>query len=226
MSNYLWEHYKGKYRVLADYDLETNDFPRDEQGNIDKDFNDFYIPGKKGVQIKHAGRDKLGVFIIGNSIAKNILTNVYEKETNKKAPVKMEKLCESALLNNVIEEYTLYDGEALFIFKASNIEDWAKPCKLKTSGAKISPFSVKNLPKSNYEIPEEDEMAYRKILEKLPKDKRVAASRIATSNIKNTFNKKKIKEMKQLGMKLKQYIHYKELWDKLLTELEKETNNA
>lgn len=226
MSNYLYEHYKGKYRVLADYDLETNDFPRDEQGNIDKDFNDFYIPGKKGVQIRHAGRDKLGAFIIGNSIAKNILTNVYEKETNKKAPIKIEKLCESALLDNVIEEYTLYDGEALFIFKASNIEDWAKPCKLKTSGAKISPFSVKNLPQSSYEIPEEDEITYRKILEKLPKDKRVAASRIATSNIKKTFNKKKIKEMKQLGMKLKQYIHYKELWDKLLTELEKEVNNA
>ena len=27
MSDYLYEHYKGKYRVLANYDIETNDFP-------------------------------------------------------------------------------------------------------------------------------------------------------------------------------------------------------
>ena len=34
MDNYLYHKYKGKYRVLPHYDTETNDFPRDEQGNI------------------------------------------------------------------------------------------------------------------------------------------------------------------------------------------------
>ena len=104
MSDYLFSHYKGKYRVLADYDLETNDFPRDEQGNIDSDFNDFYIPGKKGVQIRHAGRDKLGCYIFSIGMARNILTDIYIMETNKTPPKKLETLVNTMLKENIIEE--------------------------------------------------------------------------------------------------------------------------
>ena len=34
MYRYL-EKFIGTYRVMAEYDLQTNDFPRDEEGNID-----------------------------------------------------------------------------------------------------------------------------------------------------------------------------------------------
>ena len=47
MSDYLFSHYKGKYRVLADYDWETNDFPRDEKGNVP---NCFKLAGIKVVK--------------------------------------------------------------------------------------------------------------------------------------------------------------------------------
>ena len=46
------------------------------------------------------------------------------------------------------------------------------------------------------------------------------------SQLTSKFTKKDITEMKQLGMKPKQYIHYKGMWDKLLNELQKEINNG
>ena len=225
MSNYLYDHYKGKYRVLADYDLETNDFPRDEQGNIDSDFNDFYIPGKKGVQIRHAGRDKLGCYIFSMGIARNILSDIYEMETNKTPSKKIETLINAMIKENIIEDATIYDGEILFIFRTAHIDDWAKIFKLKTNGAKISPLSVKNLPKSEYAISEENQKAYSEILNTAPKDKRISIGRKAIKNITDSFSNKKKKEMKNLGMKPKQYISYIGEWDKLLKELKKEIKN-
>ena len=226
MSNYLYDHYKGKYRVLADYDLETNDFPRTEDGNIDPDFNDFYLSCRKGVQIRHAGRDKLGVYIFSNGIARNILTEIYERESQHKAPKKLETLVEHAIDEGIIEEATLYDGEVLFIFKAMHLDDWADIFKIKTSGAKISPLSSKNLPKSKYVISKEDEKTYSDILNTVPKDKRLAISRVAMNNIVNSLSATKRKEMKALGMKAKQYINYIGAWDKLLKELKKEIDNG
>lgn len=226
MSNYLWEHYKGKYRVLADYDLETNDFPRDDDGNIDSDFNDFYIPGRKYIQVKHAGRDNLGCYIFSIGVARNILTDIYEMETSKKAPKKLEPLCEVAVKENVITDYTIYDGEALFVFKAAHLDDWASILRLKTSGAKISPLSTKNLPKSDYEIDEADIKKYEAIVAGLERTDKMLLAKRAMGNITSKFSKAKKAEMKKLGMKPKQYIHYIGLWDKMLEELEKEKVNV
>lgn len=225
MSDYLYSHYKGKYRVLADYDLETNDFPRDGQGNIDSDFNDFYIPGKKGVQIRHAIRNNLGCYVFSTGMARNILTEIYNKESTHTAPKKLETLIQHMVDEGIIEDYTLYDGEVLFIFKAVHLDDWAKIFKLKTSGAKISPLSIKNLPKSDYIINEEDEEKYEELMSTIDKDQKRNIARKATANITNKLSKKNKAEMKQLGMKAKQYIHYKGMWDKLLKEIQKEIKN-
>lgn len=225
MSDYLFSHYKGKYRVLADYDLETNDFPRDEKGNIDSDFNDFYIPGKKGVQIRHAGRDKLGCYIFSIGIGRNILTDIYKKESTHSPSKKLETLMENMVKEKIIEDYTLYDGEILFIFKAEHLQDWDKIFKLKTSGAKISPLSTKNLPKSDYIIDEEDEKKYNDIVSTLTKNEKLSVPRRAIGNITDKLSKKNKQEMKQLNMKPKQYLHYKGMWDKVLKELQKEIDN-
>ena len=57
MYRYL-EKFIGTYRVMAEYDLQTNDFPRDEEGNIDKSFEDLYIPCSRGKSvIKHTYDD-------------------------------------------------------------------------------------------------------------------------------------------------------------------------
>ena len=225
-SNYLYSHYKGKYRVLAEYDWDTNDFPRNEQGNIDEDFNDFYIPGRKNVRIVHAGGNILGCYIFSNTLGRNILANIYEKECNKTSPKKMDKIGELLISENIIEEITIYDGEILFTFKAKHLDDWAKIFKLKTSGANISPLSTKNLPKSNYIINKNDEKEYDKLFDNLDKTQKMQVAKRATATITSKFTKKQRAEMKQLCMKPKQYIHYIGKWDKLIDEVKKEIKNV
>lgn len=229
MSDYLYQHYKGKYRVLADYDLDTNDFPRDETGNIDPDFNDFYMPGKKGIQIRHAGRDKLGCWALSSTpmLGNNILKNIYEKEFGKESPKKIETIEKHLIDNGYILEITHYDDGILFIFKAEHLDSWANIFKLHHNGSNISPLSSKNLPKSTYIIPAEDETKYKKLwpdnMETMIKAK---IAKTAINNIKNKFTKKQFIEMKQLCMKPRQYIHYLGMWDKFLEEVRKEINNG
>lgn len=226
MNNYLYKHYKGKYRVLADYDIETNDFPRDEQGNIDEDFNDFYIPGKKNVQIRHAGNNKLGCYVFSTTLGRNILASIYERELNKNPPKKINTLADELIKENIITEITYYDGEILFIFPASYLEQWHDIFKLKKTGANISPLSSKNLPKSQYVINKKDEEEYNTLLKDLNKQQKLLITKRATNNITSKFTKKQKTEMRQLCMKPKQYIHYIGKWDKLLNEIRKEITNV
>lgn len=227
MNNYLYNKYKGKYRVLADYDLETNDFPRDEQGNIDSDFNDFYINGKKGVQIRHAGRDNLGCWAFGTGIGNNLLKAIYQKEFNKEPPKMMSTIEKHLLDSNIITDITHYDGEMLFIFKAEHLDDWAKIFKLKTSGANISPLSNKNLPKSTYIIKEEDEAKYKKLFpNNMDKMQKAMIAKNTLNAIKAKLNKEQLAEMKKLCMKPRQYIHYIGRWEEFLEEVRKEINNV
>lgn len=226
MNNYLYKHYKGKYRVLADYDIETNDFPRDEQGNIDEDFNDFYIPGKKNVQIRHAGNNKLGCYVFSATLGRNILASIYERELNKNPPKKINTLADELIKENIITEITYYDGEILFIFPASYLEQWHDIFKLKKTGANISPLSSKNLPKSQYVINKKDEEEYNALLKDFDKQQKLLITKRATNNITSKFTKKQKAEMRQLCMKPKQYIHYIGKWDKLLNEIRKEMKNV
>lgn len=39
--------YKGKYRLKANLDILTNDFPRNKDGNIDPTYDDIYIKCKQ-----------------------------------------------------------------------------------------------------------------------------------------------------------------------------------
>ena len=60
VTDYMYRYllkYVGTYRVLAEYDVELKDFPRDETGTIDPSFEDLYIPCRRGV-IKHSYKDK------------------------------------------------------------------------------------------------------------------------------------------------------------------------
>lgn len=226
MNNYLYNHYKGKYRVLADYDWETKNFPRDEQGNIDGDFNDFYIPGKKNVQIRHSHHNILGCYIFSISSARNILASIYEQELNKTAPKKLEKIADELLNNDIIIDITYYDGEILFMFKNIYLDKWADIFKLKKSGANISPLSSKNLPQSDYIIDKEDEEKCKTLLINCDKTQKMLIVKKAVKTIANKFTKKQNIEMKKLNMKSKQYIHYIGKWDKLLEEIKKEIKNA
>ena len=181
MANYLMR-YKGKYRLKAPIDKNTNDFPRDSNGKIDTD--DIYIDCAYGNQIYHYGHGVLVAYIPSIGRGHNILINIGEDLLGKE---KVEKLNRDydQLYNLLIEEGTIKeikqnDEEIEFKFKAKNIELVAKYLKPKTGGAGISPFSARNLPKPEqaYTIPDEDLKEYRTITSSVPKDKLVILSQI------------------------------------------------
>lgn len=43
---------------MAEYDLTTNDFPRDENGTIDSSFDDLYIKCRQKRKIYYVGKGK------------------------------------------------------------------------------------------------------------------------------------------------------------------------
>ena len=149
--SYLINHFKGTYRLKAPIDLRTNEFPRDEKGNYAD--NDIYIDCKGGNQIYHYGGKELVAYIPSIGRAKNIIKKL--KEMGKKDIVL--KILES-------------DEEMLIHFHVKDIELMAKLCKARTSGASISPFSVKNLKKTDkpklnkYEVPTEHKEQYDKMI--------------------------------------------------------------
>ena len=121
MFRYL-EKYHGKFRVLSDYDLQTLDWPRDSSGRIDDEFEDLYIPCKKGI-IRHTYNDydqlALCFYDKNESISKKIYDEI--KATCKGAKVLYEKL-----------------GRDQFIyFYDKDIDEIAKVIKPRVSGARI-----------------------------------------------------------------------------------------
>ena len=135
------EKYTGTYRVLGCLDLSTNDFPRDENGNIDSSYDDLYIPCSRGKSvIKHTYEDNKLVVCFYNkcSTARNVYKEL--KDKYKKLDIEFEDSGEDGLI----------------YFNADDIKKIATIVKPKTSGASIKWNSSKNLPKVKYEIPSED----------------------------------------------------------------------
>ena len=122
MFRYLLK-YVGKYKVDCYKDLKTKDIPRDINGNIDEDFDDLFIPCKKGI-IKHTYKDGILVWYCDKI---STVTSI-EKAIHKKYPnIKIE----SEYLDS---EGLIYFRDEDFIDKLSNI---FKPEKSKD---RIGPF--------------------------------------------------------------------------------------
>jgi hypothetical protein len=109
----------------------------------------------------------------------------------------------------------------------------------KTNGASVSPLSVRNLPKGKYKIPEEDLKEYSEITAKLPvvirpfngSEKEMVDGLLVKSIIAGfdpIMQKKLGKKLdmkadrKQVGLKSKEYIHSKGLWQEFIEYLQKE----
>lgn len=141
MANYLMK-YKGIYRILPELDQETHDFIRDENEAIED--ADIYIACQYGNRITtygHLDGKKavwLSAYIPSIGRGRNIVKALKEQGVN-------------------IEQYEETDEEIQFIFLPKDIEVVAKIMKAKTSGASISPFSTKNLPKAkNVSLPTDE----------------------------------------------------------------------
>lgn len=225
MSNYLMR-YKGKYRLKAHVDESTNDFPRNEHGVIESD--DVYIKCAYGNQIYHCGYSTLAAYIPSIGRGRNIL-RALGKELLGLEDIPIEELYEALERQGTIRNIRETDEEVEFHFGSKNIDLIAKYLKPSVSGADISPFSTRNLPKSDYTIPVEDLEEYQRIIAEVPKEDILTISQITKRFIFNELQKSKEYKSKNLkaDMKLKkikgkEYIHSIGKWNEYLKYLSKE----
>ena len=243
MAGYLYKKYKGFYRVKADFDLSTNDFPRDEQGNIEPSFDDYYIPCANGAKIRHYEQNILLYYCPSIGRFRNILKQIYEDKVeslDKHKTIKKSEFLDKEIISynydsifkELLDKQILiyieeYDNEGEFRFKTDLMDCIAGLVKARTSGANISPFSIKNLPSAKYNIPEEDLIKYRKIIEVLEKKEMYLLSQWVKNFDKVIQSKKGKKydvnvERKRSCLTGKEYIHSIGLFDDYLEFLQQQ----
>jgi hypothetical protein len=221
--NYIMR-YKGIYRLKVELDQNTNDFVRRSDGSLED--IDVYIDCRNNCRIYTFGHINntrpvwLIAYIPSLIRGHNIINTLKEKDIE---------------LVDILEN----DKEVEFKFKASDIEVVAELMKAKTSGANISPFSSKNLPKADVKIPTEEIARYKEITSVIPKTDLLFIARTTNEFLENVLQKdirritrnKKYEyksEMKKLKLarQVKEYIWTKNYWDKYLNYLDKEITKA
>jgi hypothetical protein len=215
MAGYLVNHYKSIYRIMPVIDKSTNDFARDCTGKIDKD--NVYIACYYDIKIWHYGGSKLIAYIPSLQRGHNIIKSL------KKAGVNVFDCDDS-------------DEEVIFKFDASDIETVTSFIKPKTSGAGISPFSSKNLPKANVDIPENEMAKYKSLISKLDNPlairgfntsflDNVLAKKLRPKGKRKPFDYKSDQKAMKLSRDIKGYIYTKGMFDDYLEYLGKEIDS-
>lgn len=208
--NYLIKKYKGVYRLRAPIDQRKNDFPRE----IDNKYaeNDCYIDCLHGNKITYYGKSILQAYIPSLIRGHNILKAINE------------------ISSSIIFDIEETDEEVLFKFKYVDSDKIIPLLKPRTSGANISPFSTRNLPKNkDYKIPDEDLNLYKEIVAKIPPERILVLTHITNSYIKTLVNRRntmdKIRaDMKLKGLSGKNYIHSIGKWKDYIKYMEKNLN--
>lgn len=210
--------YKGVYRVLPVLDEVYHDLPRDMNGNIIHEEVELYIACKNGNKITEYGKDTSNRMVL-----RAYIPSIGRGRNIKKA---MDAKCIP------YTDYRETDEEVEFHFKAKDIEPIAELIGVKTGGANISPFSSKNLPKADVEIPTAEIERYKAVVSEVQKDDLLIIHRITTDFLSN-FLEKSIKktdkrfsytvDMKKMMMSrlAKEYIYTKNMWNEYLDFLQK-----
>lgn len=212
MAGYLVNHYKSIYRILPVIDQSTNDFCRDYTGKIDE--NNVYITCYNDVKVWHYGGSKLLAYVPSVQRGHNFIKAI-------------------KALGVDVFDCDETDEEVTFKFNASNIESVMSILKPKTSGAKTSPFSSKNLPKAQVDIPENELSRYKNLVSKLGTSG-MSVIRTANKNFLDEVLAKKLRpkgkrkpfdyasDMKAmcLSRDTKSYVYAKGLWEDYLKFLE------
>lgn len=199
--------YKGKYRLRTPIDKSTNMFPREYNGQFAD--ADVYIDCANKITISSYGHGVLEAYIPSIGRGHNIV-----------------KAIQSELGDNIINNIVETDKEVIFKFHAKYMEQLEPYLKPKTNGADRSPFSSKNLPKSKYEIPDEDLLTYKEIIENIPKNQLIALIHTTNNFLKSLITKKNTWEnikadMALKGLKGKDYIHCIGKWDDYIKYLKR-----
>lgn len=217
MAHYLMK-YKGTYRILPELDRVYHDLPRDKNGNIEHDDVELYISCQYGNTIKEWGHDTNG----------RMLLQAYIPSIGRGRNIKKAMDAQGI-------PYTHYwetDEEVEFRFKAKDIAPIAELMKAKTSGANISPFSIKNLPKADVEIPSAEIERYRAIVAAVQKEDLLIIHKFTTNFLTTVLSKKYkatdkkfdyVVDMRKMmmGRMAKEYIYTKGMWEEYLTYMDK-----
>ena len=217
MAGYLVSHFKSQYRILPVIDISTNEFARNYTGEIDED--NVYIACRYDVMIWHYGGSKLMVYVPSKVRGRNYVKN-------------LEEIGVKAL------DYDETDDESTFKINASDIDSAVSVLRPKTNGAKISPFSSKNIPKAQVDIPENELSRYKSLVSKLDKSKiryiakinnafleDVLAKKLRPKYAKKPFDYKSDAKRMMLSNDTKGYIWKKGLFEEYLLYLEKHIND-
>lgn len=188
------------YYLLDDNNNKwTKDFTRKLNGNLED--VDCYIDCMYGNKVFHYGRDVLQAYIPSLGRGHNILKSINEID------------------QSIIFDIEETDSEILFKFKYADSDKIIPLLKPKTSGANISPFSSRNLPKNKtFKIPDEQLEAYQEIVSKIPQERILTLTHRTNSFIKSLATKRNpienIKaDMKLKGLRGKEYIYSIGEWD-------------
>lgn len=223
---YYLQKYVGTYRVKSEYDLETNDFARNPDGSLDT--NNTYIKCANGGKIFHYGRNILECYVPSLQRGRNILKSLAIKLgfhlEDYGFPFQYLSMFADLEKTKIVFNITESDSECWWQFRAKDIKLMAQYMKPQTSGAAISPFSTKNLPKKKYTIPYEDLAVYKQIIDEANLDDKLVVGRIITSFIVDLVPKKhKVyaksdmkKEMKKAMLNGREFIHSIGLWDEFI----------
>lgn len=156
--------------MRAPINPDTNDFNRKLNG-IYEDI-DVYIDCQHGNKVFYYGNSILEAYIPSLQRGHNIIKTLQQID-----PLIITHLQEG-------------DSEVIFRFKYSNSDKVIPLLKPRTSGANISPFSSKNLPKSSYTIPEKDLNIYKHIVAKIPREDILTITHNTNNFIKSLATKK------------------------------------
>ncbi|MDE7424856.1 MAG: hypothetical protein K2N51_14400, partial [Lachnospiraceae bacterium] len=189
--NYYLSKYVGKYRVVAAIDKNTNDFCRDEYGNLEND-QDIWIKCANNIKVFYYGKSYLKVYIPALGKGRNIIKTIYQRYINtKNAKVTQNtvtnknglkyikeniEILDNALFSKdletteFIESYMETDEEITFLIKDKNFDSIVDIIKPLTNGAGISPFSTKNLPKCKCVLTNDQIKKYKEITSVIPKE--------------------------------------------------------
>lgn len=218
MARYLQNKEKfQKYRVVADYNKDTKDYPRDINGMLDESFEDIHIRCSKGNQIYSYGRGVLVAYIPSIKRGNNILKD---------------------LSPNIAYDIERTDTETLFKFKVKDLEEVANLLKAHINQKDkdgnynyISAFSTKNLPRSKVKIPDDKLDVYKGLIGKIGTNSMLIIKNINNQFI-NSMTKKSYKvddikaDMKLKGAKGKDYFYIIGAFDDYLRFLEERVNEV
>lgn len=252
--NYYLSKYVGKYRLKAEIDYDTNDYPRDKKTNELIDNQDIYIKCANNIRVYHYGGRILEVYIPSIGKGRNIVKKIYADLINstnvsvddvdiqrkdgkeikrEKIEIKDTDLFEEELRNgdNVIFGVLETDEEVLFKIRDKDFSKITNIIKPQESGASISPFSSKNLPKKKNILSVTQIKEYKEITSKVPKDDLLKISQINNHFLSDIMCKKlristkdAKNEMKKELLKLVDYISFKGFWGEYIQYLQHEVD--